>query len=78
MPGWCGVCCGVGARVVWGWCRGGAGVVLVGLGVTMTVIAVKWVTLALCSEVLNELFEFPSKIRLYQRVTFICLWVISQ
>ena len=26
----------------------------------------------------NALFEFPSKIRLYQRVTLICLWVIYQ
>ena len=82
---WCGGgagvlrgCCGGGVGVVWGWCRGGAGVVWVGLGVTVTVIDVKWVTHALCSDVLNELFEFPSKIRLYQRVTFICLWVISQ
>ena len=31
---------------------------------------------ALC--VLNALFKFPSKFRLYQWVTFICLWVISQ
>ena len=52
--------------------------VWVGLGVTVTVIDVKWVTHALCSDVLNALFEFPSKIRLYRRVTFICLWVISQ
>ena len=59
-------------------CRVGAGVVWVGLGVTVTVIDVKWVTHALCSDVLNELFEFSSKIRLYQRVTFTCLWVISQ
>ena len=78
-------CCVGGAEVMWGWCGGGAGVVQgwsgsvwVGLGVTVTVIDVKWVTHALCSDVLNELFEFPSKIRLYQRVTFICLWVISQ
>ena len=28
--------------------------------------------------VYNALFESPSKIRLYQRVTFICPWVISQ
>ena len=74
VQGWCGCVAGV----VWGRCRGGEGVVCFGKGVTSTVIDVKWVTHALCSDVLNALFEFPSKIRLYQRVTFICLWVISQ
>ena len=71
-------CCGDGAGVVWGWFGGGAGLVLVGLGVNATVIDVQKVTHTLCSDVLNALFEFPSNIRLYQRVTFICLWVISQ
>ena len=71
-------CCGDGAGGVWGWFGGGAGLVLVGLGVNATVIDVKLVTHALCSDVLNALFEFPSKIQLYHRVTFICLRVISQ
>ena len=65
--GWCKggarvvwVCCGGGAGVVCGRCRGGEGVVYFGKGVTLTVIDVKWVTHALCSDVLNALFEFPS------------------
>ena len=39
---------------VWGWCRGGEGVGCFDLGVTATVIDLKWVTHALCSDLTKQ------------------------
>ena len=65
-------CCVLDECLMCAWCLHDACLLLV------TSLVCTFLCFMFTSCVLNALFEFPSKTRHYQRVTFICLWVISQ